>query len=70
MEVEVTNPYADYRLGDQVRVVDGPFASFAGVIVREAGATSDEVLVEVTMFGRPVPIHAEPSQLQRRPARV
>ena len=62
----MTNAAASYAPGDQVRVVDGPFASFAGV-VREVDATSDELVVDVAMFGRAVPIRTEPWQVQHRP---
>ena len=58
----MTNAAASYAPGDLVRVVDGPFTDFAGVI-REIDATRDELLVEVAMFGRPVPIRAEPWQV-------
>jgi transcription termination/antitermination protein NusG len=60
----MTNAALSYALGDFVRVVDGPFASLAGV-VREVDAARDELLVEVTMFGRPVPIRTEPWQVAR-----
>jgi transcription antitermination factor NusG len=46
-------------------VVDGPFASFAGV-VREVDLDRDELSVEVAMLGRPVPIRAEPWQVEPR----
>jgi transcriptional antiterminator NusG len=64
-EVEMTESAISYEPGDLVRVVDGPFASFAGV-VREVDAASDELSVEVTLLGRPVPIRTEPWQVTRR----
>jgi transcriptional antiterminator NusG len=54
----MTKAAAPYAPGDLVRVVDGPFASFAGV-VREVDAVRDELSVEVAMFGRPAPIRTE-----------
>jgi transcriptional antiterminator NusG len=63
--VEMTNTAAPYAPGDLVRVVDGPFANFAGV-VREVDATHHELLVEVAIFGRPVPIRTEPWQVAPR----
>ena len=61
----MTNAAVTYAPGDLVRVVNGPFASFRG-IVREVDATQDELSVEVTMFGQPVPIRAEFRQLEPR----
>ena len=65
LEVEMTNAAASYEPGDLVRVVDGPFASFAGV-VREVDAERDELSVEVALLGRPVPIRTEPWQVEPR----
>jgi transcriptional antiterminator NusG len=64
-EVDMTDDAASYEPGDLVRVADGPFASFAGVI-REVDAASDELSVEVTMLGRPIPIRTKPWQVIRR----
>jgi transcription termination/antitermination protein NusG len=61
----MTNAAAPYASGDLVRVIDGPFASFTGV-VREVDAVHDELSVEVAMFGRPVPIRAEFRQVTPR----
>jgi transcriptional antiterminator NusG len=61
----MTNVAAPYAPGDSVLVVDGPFASFKG-LVREVDAVRDELSVEVTMFGRPVPIHAAFRQVMLR----
>ena len=62
----MTNAAAPYAPGDVILVVDGPFASFKGV-VREVDPVLDEMSVEVTMFGRPVPIRTEFWQVMRRP---
>jgi len=61
----MTDVAAPYAPGDSVLVVGGPFASFKGV-VREVDAVRDELWVEVTMFGRPTPIHAEFRQVMLR----
>jgi transcriptional antiterminator NusG len=61
----MTNAAPAYAPGDLVRVVDGPFANFAGV-VREVDAARDELSVEVVMFGRPAPIRTQPWQLAPR----
>ena len=61
----MTNVAAPYAPGDSVLVLDGPFASFKGV-VREVDAVRDELSVEVTLFGRAVPIQAEFRQVMLR----
>jgi transcriptional antiterminator NusG len=61
----MTNTATPYAPGDLVRVVDGPFADFAGV-VRDVDATHEELSVEVVMFGHPVPIRTEPWQVTPR----
>ncbi len=61
----MTNAAAAYAPGDPVQVVDGPFATFTGVI-REIDR--GELVVEVAMFGRPVPIRTEPWQVTPRQA--
>jgi transcriptional antiterminator NusG len=65
LEVEMTNVAAPYEPGDSVLVVNGPFASFKGV-VRDVDAVRDALSVEVTMFGRPVPIQTEFWQVMLR----
>jgi transcriptional antiterminator NusG len=60
----MTEAALSYAPGDLVRVVDGPFASFAGV-VREIDAAGRELMVEVTVLGRAVPIRTEPWQVAR-----
>jgi transcriptional antiterminator NusG len=61
----MTSVAAPYAPGDSVLVVDGPFASFKGV-VREVDAVRDELSVEVTLLGSPVPIQAEFHQVMLR----
>ncbi len=59
----MTNAAAAYAPGNPIRVVDRPFASFTGV-VREVD--QGELVVEVAMFGRPIPIRTEPWQVTPR----
>lgn len=51
------------KTGDQVRIDDGPFASFPGVVeeVRERG----RVLVEAMIFGRACPIELDLAQVSK-----
>ena len=53
----------DFNEGDQVKVIEGPFASFVGTIetVNEKG----KVKVNVSIFGRPTPVELEFSQVEK-----
>ena len=46
---------APYKVGDSVKVTDGPFADFTGV-VNEVNNEKQKVKVSVSIFGRPTPI--------------
>ena len=61
----MTDTTAPYAPGDLVLVVDGVFASLEGV-VRDVDVSRDELSVEVTILGRPVPIHADYRQVTPR----
>lgn len=54
---------ANFSEGDSVKVIEGPFASFVGVV--EAISDKGKVKVNVSIFGRPTPVELEFSQVEK-----
>lgn len=54
----------NFDVGDQVRVVDGPFANFSGS-VEEVKAERQKVKVMVTIFGRPTAVELGYTQVEK-----
>ena len=58
-----TRSVANFSEGDSVKVIEGPFASFVGVV--EAISEKGKVKVQVSIFGRPTPVELEFSQVEK-----
>ena len=52
-----------YNVGDQVKITDGPLATFIGT-VEEIDAEKNKVCVVVSMFGRETPVELELDQVE------
>jgi len=59
-----TKPTADFSIGDSVRVMDGPFANFNGV-VEEIKPEKRKVRVLVSIFGRSTPVELDFIQVEK-----
>ena len=64
LEAAKDKPLVDWRVGDKLKVIEGPFEGFCGEVVAVL-ADKPTLSVSINIFGRITPVELEWTQLEK-----